>query len=272
MANIHTKDTSTIKGMLISPDSAWGKELAKALPSPKSVGRFMSVCLAQLADPKVGGALSQCSSSSFFNCILKCARNDILPDGVNAFLVPYGNVCTLLISARGLCDWLKRHGVVRDVNGYVVYENDEFEMDMGVVKRHTFDFRNTKREEESVMGVWCRAILPDGSAKDKWMGVSDIEKIRKCAQSDNVWSKWYDQMAIKSCIKRLAKTLENTPALENFLAVDNEGYAHPDERKPRIDAGDLLGSVKPKKGDSTGGDVIDIPDGGDEGNSAASGE
>ena len=263
MANIQTKDTS-IKGMLISQDSAWGKELAKALPSPKSVGRFMSVCLAQLADPKVGGALARCSSSSFFNCILKSARNDILPDGVNAFLIPYSNTCTLQISARGFCDWLKRHGVVKDINGYVVHENDEFEMDMGVVKRHTFDFRNTGRENEKIMGVWCRAVLPDGTTKDMWMGVSDIEKVRQCAQSDNVWSKWYDQMAIKSCIKRLVKTLENTPALENFLAVDNEGYAHPDERKPRIDAGDLLGSGKPKKGDAPDGEVIDIPDGGDE--------
>lgn len=253
---VAARPRTDIKAMLHDENSSWGKELAKVLPSPKMVGRFMSVCLGQLSDPKVGTKLAQCTPASFYNCVLKSARNDIMPDGVNAFLIPYGSVCQLQISAKGMCDWLKRHKIVKDINGWVVYENDQFEMNMGKVTKHTFDFRNTERESEKVMGVWCRAILPDGVEKDMWIGVTDIEKIRKCAQSDANWSKWYDQMAIKSCIKRMCKTMENTPELADFLAVDNEEYdTDKVERTNRVKAADLLHQAEGDKG----GDVIDIP-------------
>jgi len=253
---VAARPRTDIKAMLHDENSAWSKELAKVLPSPKMVGRFMSVCLGQLSDPKVGSNLARCTPASFYNCILKSARNDIMPDGVNAFLIPYGDVCQLQISAKGMCDWLKRHKIVKDINGWMVYENDQFEMNMGKVTKHTFDFRNTKRESEKVMGVWCRAILPDGTEKDMWVGVSDIEKIRACAQSDKNWGKWYDQMAIKSCIKRMCKTMENTPELADFLAVDNEEYEPQNfERGNRVKAADLL-RPKEEKPDS---EVIDVP-------------
>lgn len=252
---VATTQPKSIAQLLHDENSSWGKELAKVLPSPKMVGRFMAVCLGQLSDPKVGSKLAQCTQASFYNCILKAGRVDIMPDGVNAFLIPYSNVCTLQISARGMCDWLKRHDIVKDINGWVVHENDEFEMNMGEVTRHTFDFRNVNRENEPVMGAWCRAILPDGSKKDMWIGISDLEKIRKCAQTDNNWAKWFDQMAIKSCIKRLCKTMENTPELNAMMAVDNEEYntSPTQARTNRVSAADLLSTGKNDQG------VIDVP-------------
>ena len=241
---VQKRPENEIKKLLSDPKSVWFTNIAKLLPSRDKVERFMGACLSQVAVPKNGYRLLQCSKESWYSAISASARWDVLPDGINGYLIPYGNSLTFQISARGLVDFLKRNKVVKDVGAWIVYENDEFQMDMGKVIKHTFDFRDSERESSRVCGVWCRAVLPDSSTKDMWMGVSDIEKIRTTAKSKDVWEKWYDQMAIKSVIKRLCKTLENTPELNSLLKDDDEsshgGVASTYHQPNKVTADELL--------------------------------
>jgi len=73
--------------------------------------------------------------------------------------------------------------------------------------------------------VWVRATLPDGDHQDMRLSKSDIEKIRSKSQNSNgVWKEWYEEMAKKACIKRLFKTMRNTPQLAQIVATDNENF------------------------------------------------
>ena len=257
----------TIKGMLANPDSAWGKELAKVLPSPKEVARFMSCALDQLADPKVGRKLAACTLPSFYNAIKKSARSGILPDGVNAYLIAYGNECTLQFSFRGLCDMAIREGIALKFDTDVVRANDIFKWSNGQLVEHTIvDWDEEERGE--IVGVWVRAYLPDANGQynpelhvDVRMSKSQVDKIRSKSQNPNgVWGEWYEEMMKKSCVKRIFKRMRNTPAIDEAIGEDNREFnlVGTVDRTNRVSAADILGGAKAAKKDKDG-EVVDIP-------------
>lgn len=252
--------SKTISGMLTNAESAWAKELTKVLPSAKDVARFMSCALTQLADPKVGAKLARCTLPSFYNAIMKSARCNIMPDGVNAYLIPYGTECTLQFSYRGLCDMSIRERIATRFVADIVRANDVFIWRNGELVEHSpagWD----EEERGDIVGVWVRAYLPDGTYKDERMSKAQVEQIRRKSQNPNgVWKEWYEEMMKKSCLKRLFKTMQNSPTLQEAISEDNKEFnisGKEFDRSARVDAATLL-----KKKDtepSDGGDVFDVP-------------
>lgn len=252
------KKEKTIAGMLSSPDSSWAKELAKMMPNEQEVARFMSVALAQLADPKVGPKLAKCTVPSFYNSIMKAARQKILPDGVNANLIPYDNICTLQPTYKGLCDMAIREKIAIKFASDIVRKNDIFEWSNGELQEHTITSWD-EDERGPVVGVWVRAYLPDADGSfnpalhaDERMSTKEIEHVRSKSQNPNgVWDEWFDEMAKKSCVKRIFKKMRNTPALAEAIADDNKEYVLDninEKRKARTTAADIL----------SGDDAIDV--------------
>ena len=227
--------SQSIAGMLSREGSPWKRELAKVLPNETEVARFMAVALLQLSDPKVGGKLARCTKESFYNSIMSSARSGILPDGTNGYLIPYGTTCTLQFSYRGLCDMAIRNGIATHFASDIVRRNDVFVWRNGCLVEHTVEGWDDEERGE-VVGVWCRAFLPDGQTQDMRMSKKDIEKVRSKAQSDNVWSEWWEEMAKKACLKRLFKTMRNTPQLAEAIKADNELYdlSKPSSLKKRV--------------------------------------
>lgn len=254
----------TIKGMLASPDSAWGRELAKVLPSPREVARFMSCALDQLADPKVGAKLARCTLPSFYNAIKKSARSGILPDGVNAYLIPYGTECTLQFSFKGLCDMAIREGIAIKFDADVVRANDVFKWSNGQLVEHTvLSWDDDSRGE--IVGVWVRAYLPntDGSYNpdlhvDERMSKAQVEKVRSKSQNPNgTWAEWYEEMMKKVCLKRMFKRMRNTPNMSEAIDEDNKEFGlGVVDHATRVSAADLLSGTTQKKKDDV---VTDIP-------------
>lgn len=222
--------SQSIAGMLSRDGSPWKRELAKVLPNETEVARFMAVALLQLSDPKVGGKLARCTKESFYNSIMSSARSGILPDGTNGYLIPYGTTCTLQFSYRGLCDMAIRNGIATHFASDIVRRNDVFVWRNGCLVEHTIEGWDDE-DRGDIVGVWCRAFLPNGQTQDMRMSKKDIEKVRSKAQSDNVWSEWWEEMAKKACLKRLFKTMRNTPQLAEAIKADNELY---DLSKPSV--------------------------------------
>ena len=213
-----------IKAMLVDPNSSWAKELAKVLPSPKEVARFMACAMNQLANPKTGKALAICTQTSFYNCIIQSARSGILPDGVNAYLIPYKDICQLQYSYRGLCDMAIREGIATHFASDIVRSEDVFVWRNGELAEHS-PSGWTDKERGEIVGVWVRAYLPTGVHTDMRMSKDEVDKVRAKSQNPNgVWKEWYEEMMKKTCLKRLFKTMQNTPKLSEAIATDNENY------------------------------------------------
>ena len=114
------------------------------------------------------------------------------------------------ISYRGLLYLAKKDGAIKAHYENVVREGDIFEANNFDEKPiHKYDPFQANREKLKIIGAYCAVILPDGSWKTMSMGVSEIEKIRLCSPGGgseySPWKKWYDQMCIKTVIKRAAK-------------------------------------------------------------------
>ena len=221
---IQASKEKSIKGLLADPESSWARELSKVLPSSKEVARFMACALNQLANPNTGAKLAACTVSSFYNAMMQSARSGILPDGVNAYLIPYGGTCQLQYSYRGLCDMAIREGIATHFTADVVRSDDTFMWKNGGLVEHT-PAGWTDAERGEIVGVWVRAFLPSGVYVDMRMSKDEVEKIRSKSHNPNgVWAEWYEEMMKKTCLKRLFKTMQNTPKLTEAIAADNDNY------------------------------------------------
>lgn len=152
------------------------------------------------------------------------ARRKVLPDGHNAYLITrLGKYpkAQLLVDYKGLIDCALREGIAVDVNAKEVCENDDIELDFGEVSRFRIDPRKPRGE---IIGCVAYAILPSGRRKSVYLDRAELDQIAGCAQTQDVWGTWVIEMYKKSAIRRLFKTMQNTPNLTALCELDNRSY------------------------------------------------
>lgn len=199
----------------------WKDRIVKMLPEPEMIDRFM-YC-AELQYGKNRAAFDNCSKVSLLNCLMTSAKYGILPDGRDAYLIPYGNECTLRFDYKGLVNIIIRDGVAKKVYAEVVCENDSFEFVNGEVRKHAIAFPRGK-----MLGAYCIITLPDGTTQQEIMDIEDIEKIKACSQGSShpksPWNTFYKEMAKKSVFRRATKWLKLSPDVASAIAEDNDEY------------------------------------------------
>ena len=161
---------------------------------------------------------------SVLECLYKAARRGVLPDGYNAYLVVYTGKnprCQLLIDYKGLCDCAIADGVSTDIGATEVCANDIIELSWGEVSRFEID---PKKPRGEIIGCVAWALLPNGRRKSIFVDLETLEAIRACAQSDNIWRAWTVEMYKKTAIRRLFKTMRNSPRMRSLMEADNEDF------------------------------------------------
>lgn len=234
-------------------------QIAQALPRICTPDRFMRVLFSSMQKTP---ALMKCTKTSLLNAFISCSQLGLEPDGRRAYLIPYGNVCTLIIDYKGLVELALRSGKISNIFADVVCENDEFEYDMGEVKRHKIDLRNPRGKMYAVYAI-CR--FKDGTVQACVMSKEEVEQVRKSSKSANgtTWMNWYNEMAKKTAFKRLAKWLPLSPELRDAIDIDDkydfEQIAKPEA--PKVNTSKLFG----RRDDSIyaediQGEVVDSPE------------
>lgn len=159
------------------------------------------------------------------SALYRCAARKVLPDGYNANLVPYlgrdVKRVDVQVDYKGLVDCAVRDGIIIDADAKEFCENDDFVWDCGEVKRWIIDFRKPRG---AVLGYCGWVVLPDGRKKWYPMTVDEIADVAKCARSTNIWERWGGEMSKKTVIRRMFKTLRNTPAVNALMDLDNDAY------------------------------------------------
>jgi recombination protein RecT len=155
-----------------------------------------------------------------------------------------------------------------------VYDKDKFEYELGDNESITHKpFLGEDRGKQ--IAVYAVAKTKDGAIYREVMSVSDVEKVRSASRAGKFgpWVDWWDEMAKKTVIRRMAKRLPSSADLDQVIANDNEasGFVQTERRAP-IDitpAPDSAeGANKPSRlksklgGDSVDqatGEIIDAP-------------
>jgi len=216
------KKPQTIKELLDS--EAFKIQVAKALPRHLTPDRFLRVAAtALMRTPK----LRDCDQVSFFNALLSLSQLGLEPDGRNAHLIPFENrkrgvtECQLIIDYKGLVDLANRSGTVANIHADKVCENDVFEFDRGEIKKHLIDFRKPRGE---AYAFYSLVRFKDGSEKCEVMPREEIEKIRgrSRAGTSGPWCTDFEEMAKKTCFRRLSKWIQLSPEFRQALEHDDD--------------------------------------------------
>jgi len=209
------------------------RQLEMALPKHLTADRLLRVAMTSIQrTPK----LLDCSQKSLLACIMTCAQLGLEPDQFlgQAYLVPFGDTCTLIPGYRGYISLARRSGEVQSVSSQAVYEKDHFILQYGIdekLEHVPYEPSDKELEEKEPRGAFKGAYVifkyKDGSYSYDYMGKSEIDRIRKRskAANDGPWVTDYAEMAKKTVIKRHAKLAPLSVEFQRAVALEDRAMA-----------------------------------------------
>ncbi len=209
------------------------RQLEMALPKHLTADRLLRVAMTSIQrTPK----LLDCTQPSLLACIMTCAQLGLEPDQFlgQAYLVPFGNVCTLIPGYRGYIALARRSGEVQSVSAQAVYAKDHFILQYGIAENlehipyePSETELDTKEPRGPFKGSYVIFKYKDGSYSFDYMGKAEIDRIRKRskAASDGPWVTDYAEMAKKTVIKRHAKLAPLSVEFQRAVALEDRAMA-----------------------------------------------
>lgn len=198
-------------------------EIARALAGRVDPGAFIRVALTTV---NKSPQLAECTTASILMALLEAASLGLVPNSVmgEAYLVPFNNKIKLpgggerwekqaqfIPGYRGLVKLARNTGVVKTVIARAVRAGDEFAVEFGLdeMLRHRADFDEDDYDQKPIRYVYAVALFADGTKQFEVMSKAAVDKIRQRSKSkDNgPWVTDYDEMALKTIVRRLCKRL-----------------------------------------------------------------
>ena len=224
---LEAKNARNLKELIVTPYAA--DRMSKLLPASITPERMASVAItAMTKTPK----LLQCTPESFMSCMMSCSELGLEPDNRRAYLIPYKNVCTLLIGYQGLIELILNDDNIMSIQAEVIHENDEVIISKGKVKEHQYSFT---AERGPVVGAYAEIERVNGGVQCVVMRLDEIEQIRNASQGyrsakqygkSHPWMTNFGEMAKKTAVRRLAKYLKLTPEARKHIATMDENDGH----------------------------------------------
>jgi recombination protein RecT len=206
--------------------------LGQALPAHIKVDRLIRVSLTTIQRTP---ELLNCTPRSLFGAILQCAQLGLEPDGVlgQSYLVPFRNrknrgalEAQVIVGYKGLVKLAYQSGEVGAIRARVVRQKDRFEYSYGLEER-LVHIPDRSAEPGEMVAVYAVAkIRSTGDSQfvvlEKW----EVDYIRdnfSKAANDGPWVTDYEEMAKKTSLRKLCKTLPASTEKDNLaraIALD----------------------------------------------------
>lgn len=183
------------------------KQLALAVPKHLNADRMARIAATEVRKNK---ALLNTEPTSFLGSVMQAAQLGLEPGSAlgQAYLVPYGNQCQLIIGYKGMIDLARRSGQVLSLNAYAVREGDDFNFQLGLKPDiHHVPSLEADRIKKPITYVYAVATLKGGGYQFEVMSRAEIEAVKAKAKSKNIWNSYPEEMAKKTVIRRLFKYL-----------------------------------------------------------------
>lgn len=204
-------------------------QMALALPRHVTADRLARVALTEVRRNPV---LARCDQHSFLGAIMLCAQLGLEPGGPlgHAYLVPFENKkagrleVQFVIGYRGMIELARRSGQIASIEARAVYEGDRFECRFGLDSDlvHIPDWDSPHRgSPEKLRFAYAVAKLKDGGVQFIVLSRRDIEAARAASKAaSGPWQTNYEEMALKSAVRRLFKWLPISVELAQAIEQD----------------------------------------------------
>ena len=126
------------------------------------------------------------------------------------YLVPYGKTLNFMPSYKGMVKLAQKYATreIKTIYAKVVREGDEFEevIDHG---EPSINFKAVPFNNAEIIGVFAVCQYKDGGMVYEVMSRADVEQCRKSSKAKNspAWSGFWAEMAKKTVLRRLCKSL-----------------------------------------------------------------
>lgn len=213
--------------------------IAKVIPRHLTPDRVVKVAItAASRTPK----LLECTPESFALAVIQASQLGLeagSPLG-EAYLVPYGRECALIVGYRGLIALARRSGEIESIEAHVVHTRDRFELSFGLDAKlsHTPHMPAPPRaaDGDAAMKAWAEdadpgllvavyaiARLKGGAVQYEVMTRAQVDAIRARSRSsgNGPWVTDYEEMARKTVVRRLAKYLPMSIEMAQAIDLDD---------------------------------------------------
>lgn len=183
------------------------------------VGRFITAASLEIA---ASDKLQKCDKVSIFKSLLESARYGLEVGKLlgQAWLIPYNEnkqtpqgwqkvlTCHFQLGYKGLIVLARRSQTIKTITAEIVYENDQFEVELGQ-NRHLTHKIDIRKERGAPIAYYCLVELENGGCQFVVMTKGDAEKHRdnyskahqqKKKGDESTWDTNFDEMALKTCV------------------------------------------------------------------------
>lgn len=228
-------------------------EFEAALPPQIPVQRFIRTLITTV---QMQPDLLQADRRTLFAACMKAAQDGLLLDGREAAPVIFRkkdrdggwtSVVQYMPMIGGILKKMRNSGELASINAHVVYDADLFEYELG-------DNEEIKHKPHlgpnrgKPIAAYAIARTKDGSVWREVMGVEEIEKVRAVsrAKESGPWVSFWDEMARKTVIRRLAKRLPSSADIDQVFDNDNEasGFVQREPVKANVTTPGALSRLK----------------------------
>lgn len=216
-----------IKGIL----DLYRLQISTILPKGTSIDRYMQMITTMIANnPKIGN----CTISSVIGATILAATLDFdpSPELGYCYFVPFYNSSTdhfevsFIIGYRGIVELAYRSGVINLIYSHVVYENDKFEVELGLHRdiRHIPNYREPGNEIVAAYAVYfTKANQFDFLVLSKKDIQYAQQRSRSSSSVDSPWNQPDSRVTMikKTAVKKLLKLVPISISDRRVLAVDD---------------------------------------------------
>lgn len=206
-------------------------------PSQQHVDRFRRVVATAIAN---NPDLLHADRRTLLGAATMAAQDGLMPDGREGALVIYNTkvkdgdgkehwikAVRWMTMVAGVLKKIRQSGEILDISVQVVYQTDKFKYQLGDAPLITHEPNLEAEERGDLRFVYAICRTKEGGVYREVMTRAQVDKVRAAAKSEKgPWKDWYDEMARKSCLRRLSKYLPNGGDIEAIFAREEQAVEH----------------------------------------------
>jgi recombination protein RecT len=214
---------------------AMREQIRMALPSHIQVERFERVSLTAVQQNPDLVNPDKVERRSLFGALVRAAQDGLLPDGREGAIVPFRGKAQWMPMVAGIMKKVRNSGEIASWEAAAVYEKDTFERLLGDDQR-IYHKPYEEGDPGQVVGAYSIVTFKDGTKSRDFMPRWRIDKAREqnpIGKNSLMWTKFYDEGAIKTVIRHHSKRLPMSTDVEAIFERD-ETMSPPGGFRPEI--------------------------------------
>ena len=219
------------KKELASPQQI--KAISAVLPPHIEANTFCRIAVMAVSKTP---SLLNADRQSLFTSLQTCASDGLIPDGKEAALVEFKKkdkqtnqfvtMVQYMPMVSGILKRARQSGQISTITARCVYENEEFDYWIDENGEHVTHKPKFGGDRGKFVLVYAMAKMKSGDVLIEPMDRAEVEKVKKASKTSSFgpWVDWYERMAEKSALHRIARRLPNSSELSEMMSRDEWMY------------------------------------------------